>query len=238
MNDPGTDVEDAVRSMLERSTRRIEATSQGPAPQHRVAAQPAPMPTARNRRPRLLVAAAACLTLVVAGFVMATNGARAPEQVDTASGQGSNASPSTTAPGTASSTAVPDYYDGVISSIRGPLALPASRPPEVEWVWLSAGSTTDGPPQQDLMVEHGDSGVRVCPRDLCGSADGELIRTLTINGVTFSVIHVSTKNSADPSEIAPLDPAVASYWRTATFTSNRPDWLLPSMEPGTLQAGN
>jgi hypothetical protein len=238
MNDPESNVEMAVRSMLDRATLRIQSTEHEAARQSLAGTHQDPTHRARLRRPGILIAAAACITLVLVGIAIASNPMRSTEQVDTASGRHSSSSSSAPATGAESSTSTPDYYDRAISSIHGPVALPTTRPPGVEWVWLSAGSATNGPPEQDLMVEHGDSGVRVCPQDLCGSAPGELIRTFTADGVTFEVIHVSTRNSADMNDIAPLGREVAAFWESTTFTSQRPAWLLPSMEPGATRTGS
>ena len=239
MTTPDSDIPEAVRAMVQRTTRRIAARTEpddrGNDGSH--ATSEIVRPARRTRSSKVLVAAA-CAALVAAIAIGANRGSTT-ETVEVAGSPVVSPQPPTSAPATSGTTTGSelDYYDRSISSIQGPIIFPAMQPPQIEWVWLSAGNESSGPMEEDLMVEHGDSGVRICAPEACKLGYGKLMRTFDIDGETFKMFHVPTKNSPTD-EIAPLAPEVAAYWKTVTFTSNRPTWLVASMEPGYLPPGD
>ena len=234
MNRNATQVPDAVRSMIDRSTQRLAADDDLHQPLPTSTGRiPAQMSPTSRKAPRIL-AAAACAAALIGALAVVEHRSSTPTERRASTG----VSPAPTDPSPSTSTSRPaDYYDRAMADNEGPIVLPATEPPDVEWVWLRTIRAGDGPFMEDMVVEHGDSGVRVCAATICPNTQDELLRTFEVDGVTFNMFHVPTKNALDTKAIAPLAPAVAAYWKSATFTSERPSWLVAAMEPGSLPPG-
>jgi hypothetical protein len=161
-----------------------------------------PPPAARTRRvypgPAIVV-----LLVLVTGLVVRTTSDDAPR-------------------------AIPNLYAQALSGVTSGVALPASRPPDLDWVFLSSG---DG--DQVVSFQHSDVIVRICRWDPdygCGSYATE-IRTFRFHGVRYRMVYVPLGKLAPPPGFS-IRPELLEYWSAVGFVARQPAWLTMDLYPG------
>jgi len=122
----------------------------------------------------------------------------------------------------------PDSFDEAIAAIagRGPVLLPRTVPPDLEWVSLVRINGLE-----HLRVQHSDVTVSVCGSP-CGPSTNVTIRVLDTSAGPYRVVY--SGNSQIDTTPPPLPAELRQYWTTVEFSSERPAWLTPDLEAASL----